>query len=179
MKVIYAGNIGAGQGLERIIPKLAKKTEDFLEFKIIGDGGNKELLIEVIQNHECKNVQVFNPVPRAELVSIYSEADILFLHLNNFPAFTKVIPSKIFEYAATNKPILAGVAGFTAEFVQSNIKNSEVFEPCNEVAAKSALDRLRFEITDRSHFTKKYNRTKIMHAMAKDFVSTVSNQLRS
>ena len=44
--------------------------------------------------------------------------DVLFLHLNDYSAFRKVIPSKIFEYAATGKPIVAGVSGYAAEFLR-------------------------------------------------------------
>jgi len=32
------------------------------------------------------------------------DADVLFLHLNAYKAFEKVLPSKIFEYAATGRP---------------------------------------------------------------------------
>ena len=48
-------------------------------------------------------------MPQHELLNYYNQANILFLHLNSIKAFEKVLPSKIFEYAASNKPILAGV----------------------------------------------------------------------
>ena len=48
---------------------------------------------------------------------------ILFIHLNAYPAFEKVLPSKIFEYAATGKPILAGVSGYSADFIRNNLKD--------------------------------------------------------
>ena len=53
-----------------------------------------------------------------ELIKKYQEADILFLHLNNYKAFLKVLPSKIFEYSATHKPICAGVSGHSKEFLK-------------------------------------------------------------
>ena len=37
---------------------------------------------------------------RPALVEAYGAADVLFLHLGVQPAFEKVLPSKIFEYAA-------------------------------------------------------------------------------
>ena len=72
---------------------------------------------------------LLQPVKRDELIEIYQSADVLFLHLNDFDAFKKVLPSKIFEYAATGKPIWAGVAGYAAEFITSKIENSAVFFP--------------------------------------------------
>ena len=43
-KVVYTGNLGSGQALEIIIPKLAKKLSDRLDFVIIGDGVKKQEL---------------------------------------------------------------------------------------------------------------------------------------
>ena len=61
-------------------------------------------------------MQIIDPVSRSDLFDEYKNADVLFLHLNDYAAFRKVLPSKIFEYAATGKPILAGVAGYMQNF---------------------------------------------------------------
>ena len=50
-------------------------------------------------------------------MSEYDKASILFLHLNDYEAFYKVLPSKIFEYATTGKPIIAGVNGFAKDVI--------------------------------------------------------------
>ena len=55
------------------------------------------------------NIRLLPPIERQQLIKEYQNADVLFLHLNDYPAFEKVLPSKIFEYAALGKPILAGV----------------------------------------------------------------------
>lgn len=39
--IVYAGNIGEGQGLHKIVPQFAKRFEKEIEFLIIGDGGAK------------------------------------------------------------------------------------------------------------------------------------------
>ena len=44
LQVLYAGNLGEGQGLHNIIPLLAKALEGRVEFHIIGDGGRKAQL---------------------------------------------------------------------------------------------------------------------------------------
>ena len=49
VKVIYAGNIGASQCLEKTLPKTAKILEKTHDFYIIGDGANKETLIKEIK----------------------------------------------------------------------------------------------------------------------------------
>ena len=129
--IVYAGNIGEGQGLHKIIPQTAKIIGNSFEFIIIGDGGCKDLLQLEVDKFGLKNVNIKNPINRNDLKNIYRNADYLFLHLNDYPAFKKVLPSKVFELATFNKPILAGVAGFSANFIIQEVKSSFVFEPCN------------------------------------------------
>ena len=45
---------------------------------------------------------LINPVSRDELRIFYDQSDFLFLHLNDYQAFRKVLPSKIFELATFN-----------------------------------------------------------------------------
>jgi glycosyltransferase involved in cell wall biosynthesis len=171
IKVLYAGNIGQGQALHKIIPDLLKSLPSNYFFEIIGDGGVKHLLLEKLNNSGLKNYSIMNPVPRKELIYKYKNADILFLHLNDVPAFKKVLPSKLFEYGATGKPIMAGVTGFCKEFILQNIKNVVVFEPCNHESAQTAIKKLNLKHTNRSVFINKFDRQLIMDDFAKDIIS--------
>jgi len=56
--VLYAGNIGEGQGLHRIIPELAKKLEGRAVFRLIGDGERKMLLEQRLVESDCRNVEL-------------------------------------------------------------------------------------------------------------------------
>ena len=170
--VLYAGNIGEGQGLHTIIPQLAKVKGDKVKFNIIGDGGRKEQLEQAIAG--ISNVELLPPVNRKELIQRYLEADVLFLHLNDYPAFEKVLPSKVFEYAAIGKPILAGVAGYSAEFIESEIPNAQVFYPGDHAGAFNALNRLELGYTDRGAFVEKYTRSKIMEEMCESIFSVAN-----
>lgn len=169
LTVLYAGNIGEGQGLNTIIPELAKLAGDKYEFKVIGDGGRKAALIEASQ--DIANISFHPPVNREQLIKEYLNADILFLHLNDYPAFEKVLPSKIFEYAAVGKPILAGVSGYAAEFINKEVDNAEVFYPSNCQQAATSLVTLKLSQTNRDNFISKYTRTNIMIEMANSIVS--------
>src|SRR5690606_36583763 len=40
--IVYAGNLGEGQGLHKIVPQAAKELSDSYKFVIIGDGGAKQ-----------------------------------------------------------------------------------------------------------------------------------------
>jgi glycosyltransferase involved in cell wall biosynthesis len=170
--IVYAGNIGEGQGLHKVIPQAAKELGSEFEFIVIGDGGTKKLLQDEIENLSISNVVLEKPVNRKELQGIYSNADYLFIHLNDYPAFRKVLPSKIFELATFGKPIIAGVSGFAAEFIKNEVSDSFVFEPCN---SKQLVDFLKSDMLsnkiDRNEFKLKYRRSNINSRMAESILN--------
>jgi UDP-N-acetylglucosamine:LPS N-acetylglucosamine transferase len=169
--IVYAGNIGEGQGLHRIIPQAAQLLGNEFKFLIIGDGGAKKQLHAEIQNRGLTNVMLNNPVSRDELQSYYNKSDYLFLHLNDYPAFRKVLPSKIFELATFNKPIIAGVAGFSAEFIKNEVSNSFVFDPCDAIQLVEYLKNIKSKsIIDRHKFIDKFRRSKINKVMAESIL---------
>jgi glycosyltransferase involved in cell wall biosynthesis len=175
-KVLYAGNIGDGQGLHVVVPDVASITHGDFHFQIIGDGGRRKALEDNVKSKKLTNIELINPIPRSELFEYYRSADILFIHLNSHDAFLKVLPSKLFEYAATGKPILAGVGGYAADFLKINVPGVEVFEPCNAEQMIRSLDALTRgpKIIDRSRFCDEYLRKSIMQSMAKDILQTIN-----
>lgn len=166
--MLYAGNIGEGQGLHHVVPQLAARLGEEWRLRIVGAGSALQKLEQAIERAGVTNVELVPPVKRDQLLKFYREATCLFLHLNAHDAFLKVLPSKIFEYAATGKPILAGIAGFSAEFLQREVENAEVFPPCDAEAGSAALERLRLEFIDRQAFSNCFRRDRIMEAMAAD-----------
>lgn len=177
--ILYAGNIGAGQGLDKIVPEAAELLGRDFRFHIIGDGGNRGKLEHEISSLGLTNVQLLAPVGRAELMEHYRQADYLFLHLNDFEAFKKVLPSKIFEYAATGKPLLAGVGGYARRFIQENVENAEVFDPCDAQGLVKALGRLQTTDSPRKRFIAEFKRRSLMASLAESLLGFLPNRVRS
>lgn len=171
IEVVYAGNLGEGQGLHTIVPALAMEMGGRIRFKIVGDGSRKQALEECLAKNCVTNVVLLPPMNREALVETYRSADVLFLHLNDYDAFKKVLPSKLFEYAALGKPVWAGVSGYAAKFVASEISNAAVFYPCDVAGAVRAFASLRIQDAPRNDFLAKYSRSKLSQALAKDIVS--------
>ncbi len=173
--IVYAGNMGEGQGLHRIVPQVAKRLSGKARFRLIGDGGRRAALEEALARTSALNVEILPPVPREELLLHYEQADILFLHLNDLEAFQKVLPSKMFEYGATGKPILAGVAGYPAQFVAENLPDAAVFAPLDEQAMSDAVNRTinNPARSERTEFRKEFDRSRIMKHLAADIVDVV------
>ena len=147
------------------------KFERNVQFTIIGSGTKKKLLSHQISKKNIKNVKLLDPIKRDELFKLYSQVDILFLHLDNKIAFERVLPSKIFEYASTGLPIIAGVSGYAKKFLLEEVKNVYIFQPSNINSAVSLFNAVDLKIVDRQDFISKYSRKKISNDLFKDILS--------
>jgi glycosyltransferase involved in cell wall biosynthesis len=177
LKIItYAGNIGEGQGLEKIIPQVAKRLQGKYIFNIIGDGGTKQKLSRKLIDLQSDNVNLISPINQEDLIQYYQKSDYLLLHLNDYKAFEKVLPSKIFEYGATNKTIIAGVSGYAEKFIQENLENVIIFKPNDAESLVKILENHQPIQVDRTDFIEKYNRENIMRSMAESLLLVTKAQ---
>jgi hypothetical protein len=129
----YIGTHGMAHKLDFIIrcaTKLEKENPKF-HFLFIGDGAEKANLKKLCAKLDCKNVTMLDSVPKIEVRRYISVLDIALINLRKSELFTTVIPSKIFENAAMEVPILMGVQGEAQDIVEKY--NAGVcFEPENE-----------------------------------------------
>ncbi len=114
--IIYAGIIGHAQGLE-VILNAANHLREFkdIRFILIGNGPEKDKLLELKSKLELNNVTFHDSVSKIKMLSIIKETDAAVIPLKNIELFKGAIPSKIFENLALRKPILLGVEGEAKE----------------------------------------------------------------
>jgi hypothetical protein len=172
--LLYAGNMGEGQGLDKIIPQAALKLPEY-KFILIGDGGTKRKLKEEVERLNLNNVELCEPVSRNELIEKYQEAGFLFLHLNDYKAFERVLPSKLFEYATFNKPIVAGVGGYAAQFIKEELPDTLLFEPTDVDGLQLVLKNFTGKVTDKSDFVNKFDRSMINQLMSQSIIDVYEN----
>lgn len=170
ISITYAGNIGLAQDLHNFLPALCIRYPA-ISFTVIGDGSGFTLLSEAISSLNLKNIRLSTPIGREALIEEYIRSDILLLNLQKIRGFEKVLPSKIFEYAAFNKPIIAGVSGYCRKFLDRNVsacwcvKNSDA-ESYSEAIEEVLTFLERDEAIDRSVFVLKFQRKIIMRELA-------------
>lgn len=127
----YIGTHGMAHKLDFIL-KCAKKLENTnYHFLFLGDGAEKENLLKLKESLALDNVTMLGSVPKVEVKRYISILDVCLINLKKSPLFTTVIPSKIFENAAMQKPILIGVEGEAKQLVESYDAGIG-FEPENE-----------------------------------------------
>lgn len=116
---LYIGAHGISQALTTIVDAAALINSDDVQFALVGDGADRVR----VENHRDElgltNVTMRASVPRDEVSDVLASADICLVTLRDIPLFTTFIPSKIFELMASGKPIIAAVAGETAEILRA------------------------------------------------------------
>ena len=116
--VMFAGNIGEGQGLETIVvaAQLLQNCPD-VQFVIVGDGIALPRLKEAAEAQNVKNIRFLGRYQAEDMPGLYALADVLLIHLKDDPLFQITIPHKVFAYMASCKPILVAVRGDAANIV--------------------------------------------------------------
>lgn len=116
--IVYAGNIGVAQNLITLVRAAQHLDSSHYHISLVGSGSQLKDIKTFIKKQGLTNVSLHPPIAREHMVALYEAADILFLQLFNSPYFYKVIPSKIFEYLVTDKPIVYGLDGVSKTILQ-------------------------------------------------------------
>jgi len=127
----YVGTHGLAHGLDFILQSIGKLTDSSFHFLFIGDGAEKNNIVKLSYELKLKNITFIDSVKKSEIQAYLSVLDVALVPLRKSTTFESVIPSKIFESAALNIPILLGVNGETRtiiEFYHAGL----YFEPENE-----------------------------------------------
>ncbi len=175
--IFYAGNIGAGQDLHTLIPEAARLLGDAYQFIVIGDGSTLVELETAVRLANINNVTILPPVSRQALLEFYQKADYLLVHLAPVNALKRVLPSKLFEYGATDKPILAGVSGYSAQFVRQHLDNVILFNPGDAHSLTAQLRETPYRLQNRPEFRQQFNRQIITDDMARCIRAVIETDL--
>ncbi len=127
----YIGTHGLAHSLDFIIRSISKIDRTDIHFLFVGDGAKKGHMVRLAEELNCSNVTFLDPVPKEKIPDLLSMTDAALVPLKKSDTFKTVIPSKIFEACAMEKPILLGVDGQAREIL--NEFNAGIyFEPENE-----------------------------------------------
>ncbi len=118
--VLYAGAIGAAQGLDTLVHAMANLTEMPLLCLIAGDGTAREALDERVQDLGLANVHLLGTVDRDHISDLMSRGDVHVISLRPTPLGEVTLPSKLQATMANAKPILAIASGDLAEVIRQS-----------------------------------------------------------
>ena len=165
----YVGTVGMACGLGicvRAARLLEQRGRDDIVFLIVGDGAARAQLQQQAADEGVSDRVIFTGrQPKERMPAYLSIADSCLVHLAGVELFASVMPSKLFEVLAMAKPVVLGVKGQAAAFLQE-AGGGICIEPESEEELVRAVCRLADTPTEaaafgragRQHVLKHYDR---------------------
>ena len=177
----YIGTHGMAHKLDFILDcaRNMQGRNDF-HFLFIGAGAEREALLAKKEREGITNVTMLDSVPKDQVVRYISILDLSLINLRKSELFKTVIPSKMFENAGMQIPIIMGVQGEAQEMLEE-YGAGLCFEPENEVDFNAKLQQLLSDPdlyercrTGGAEMARDYDRKALADKMLECMMDTVS-----
>ena len=167
--ICYVGTMGNAHGLETLIAA-AEDLRSALPkamFLLIGEGAEKERLVELTKRRELANVEFLGQQPRELIPAYISAADLCLVMLKKTELFKTVIPTKLLEYMACERPVIVAVDGQARQIVEEAAAGVYAEPESSKSLLKAILDlaivpdhRRQMGVNGRQYIVNKYSREK-------------------
>ena len=116
--VSFIGTHGMAHSLQTVF-KAANllKDEKQIVFMLVGDGVERDNLLKEKQALGLENVLMLPQQPKEKIPELLAASDACMVLLKKSDLFKTVIPSKIFETMAMERPVILGVEGESKEII--------------------------------------------------------------
>ena len=138
----YVGTLGMAQGLEVVVHAADHLRNSDIHFLFVGEGARRDELEALVKKLDLSNVTFVGMVPAEVAADYLALSDCVVVPLKPSKLFDVSMPSKIFEAAAMEKPIILSARGYSAEVLQ-RYQAGLVVEPGNPEALAGAIASLR------------------------------------
>ena len=128
--ITYVGAHGVANHLDQVLDAAQLLTDTNVLFLLIGNGMEKERLIEKSKNLKIENVRFIDSVPKSEVFKYILISDMGASILKKVDTFKTVYSNKTFDYMACKKPILMAIDGVSRKLVE-DYKSGVYVEPEN------------------------------------------------
>ncbi len=140
--VSFIGTHGMAHGLDTVLDaaKRLKDEKDIL-FLLVGDGAERQRLVQEKKKRDLGNILMVGQQEKRLMPHFISASDVCMALLKKSDLFKTVIPSKIFEAMAMERPIILGVEGESKEIIES-AQCGICIEPENDKQLADAILKL-------------------------------------
>jgi glycosyltransferase involved in cell wall biosynthesis len=106
----YAGAHGLANALEHFVDAADRLKDYPVTFVLIGQGPEKEKLIQKVKDRQQTNVLFLSPVEKKAMPAILKHLDVLYIGLIDNPSFKfGVSPNKLMDYLMAARPIIYAI----------------------------------------------------------------------
>ena len=118
-RIVYCGTVGMAQGVGTLIEAMRRLAaeDDPVELIVAGDGAERAELEEEARGLD--RVRFVGRLPREEVPALIASARMTVVSLRDVPLFKDALPTKMLEYMAAGRPVIAAAAGQAADVVSS------------------------------------------------------------
>jgi glycosyltransferase involved in cell wall biosynthesis len=138
---LYAGAHGLANDLDTLILAADElRQQPNIHFVLIGDGKEKQTLIEHAKSLSLENITFLPTCPKEEIANVISAANICIAILQPIPLFQTTFPNKVFDYLVAERPVLLAIDGVIRKVVEDS--GGGIFVPPGhpEIMAKTILE---------------------------------------
>ncbi len=187
--ILYAGNLGAAQGLENAIQaaSITSRLAPNIQWVFVGNGVMKKSLMDMASKIAPQTTLFLPARPLSAMPALTRRSDVLLVHLRDSSLFSITIPSKIQSCLAMGRPILAAVTGDAARLVERSGAGCVCVpgQPDRLAHAAQRMAKLEFEERDamgskgRSFYSAELSMAKGVASFEKVLLNAVQQQRRS
>lgn len=182
---VFTGAHGIANGLDSVLDmavELKKRNRCDIKIIFIGDGKEKDHLIQRCKTDNLDNCLFFPPMPKVQLNKIISNVDIGLMILKNVPAFYYgTSPNKFFDYIASGLPVVNNYPGWLADIINENkcgivsiADNVKSFADSIEMLANDKKLRITYGKNARKLAENNFSREKLSNQFV-DFLEKINN----
>lgn len=120
--VSYIGTLGLAHGLETLIAAAERLQQLAPEvvFVVIGDGAERQRIIELAQSKNLTNIRFVPPQKREKIPAYVCASDACLVLLKKSDVFETVIPTKMLEFMSCARPVILAVEGQARRIVENS-----------------------------------------------------------
>ena len=110
MVVIYAGAHGLANALDSLLDAAATMRSELFSFVLVGSGTERDRLKERIVSESLSNVATFGAIPKRQISTLLSAADVAYIGLQRVPLFRfGIAPNKLMDYMMAGCVVLSAI----------------------------------------------------------------------
>jgi colanic acid biosynthesis glycosyl transferase WcaI len=176
--ICYIGTMGNAHGLETLMDA-AEELQTAMPgamFLLIGEGAERDRIVELAALRRLSNVQFLGQQPRERIPAYVSAADLCLVMLKKAELFKTVIPTKLLEYMACERPVIIAVDGQARQIVEDAGAGVFVEPEDSKALARAILDlsgdapkRQQMGINGRKYIVDNFSREKT----ARDYITVL------
>ncbi|MBP6339371.1 MAG: glycosyltransferase family 4 protein [Vitreoscilla sp.] len=106
----YAGSMGLPNALDDLLDAAAQLRDEPVSIVLVGDGHERERLVQRIQAQHLPQVQWFAPIAKAQIPSFLAAIGIAYIGWQRVPIYRfGIAPNKLMDYMMAGVPVLHAV----------------------------------------------------------------------